>query len=240
MIAQEAAHAWGLDHSYKCEDPMTYLEGCGEKNFVDGDFPCGEYSPRACDCGNATQNTYQHILGMFGPAAADLEAPTVSISAPSDGATFEAGADFQLSVDVTDDVAVASVELFMDGASLATDAQAPFDGWPMSDSPLGTYEFYVRALDQAGNEGFSETITIHVTQDGEPDEPEDGGSSGGDDPEGDDAGDTEGSLPPTGVGFSDDQPETGCGCMVRGDGTPWFLGLLALFGVRRRRDSARA
>jgi MYXO-CTERM domain-containing protein len=69
-VVQEAAHAWALDHSFACEDPMTYLEGCGRKSFQDLDTRCGEYEPRDCACGNATQNTYAYLLDLFGPASA--------------------------------------------------------------------------------------------------------------------------------------------------------------------------
>jgi len=241
-VAQEAAHAWGLDHSYKCEDPMTYLEGCGDKAFQDGDFPCGEYSARTCDCsGQATQNTYQHILNTLGPGTADAAPPVVSITAPEDGVTFVQGDDFHLSVSASDDVGIASVELYMDGSRIATDAQAPFDGWPMNDSPLGTYEFYVRAIDLSGNEGFSEPITVHVTNDGIDPNDAEGGSSGGDDADDDqDTGDTDGLGPGAsggGIPFAGPgQADSGCGCAVDGeDDTPWFLALCVLVGVFRRR-----
>jgi hypothetical protein len=69
-VVQEAAHAWALDHSFECEDPMTYLEGCGHKSFQDLDTPCGEYEARECACGNATQNTYARLMDLFGPASA--------------------------------------------------------------------------------------------------------------------------------------------------------------------------
>ncbi len=241
-IAQEAAHAWGLDHSYKCEDPMTYLEGCGNKAFQDGDFPCGEYSARACDCsGQPTQNTYQHILNTVGPAQADGAPPSVSITAPTDGATFTRGDDFRMAISASDDTGVASVELYLDGTLIATDAQAPFDGWPMNDSPLGSYEFYVRAVDRGGNEGFSETITVQITADGlDPEDPDEGGSSGGEDFEDEEEpGDTDGvdTGVPGGVPFAQPTPrDQGCGCTVGADeDSPWFLGVFLLAGALRRR-----
>jgi hypothetical protein len=72
-VVQEAAHAWALDHSFACRDPMTYLVGCGQKEFVDADKPCGEYEARACACGNDTQNTYEHLMDLFGPAPMEPE-----------------------------------------------------------------------------------------------------------------------------------------------------------------------
>jgi hypothetical protein len=67
VVAQESGHVMGLEHAYLCEDPMTYLEGCGPKTFQDIDAQCGEFSVSPCGCGNETQNSVQHLLGIFGP-----------------------------------------------------------------------------------------------------------------------------------------------------------------------------
>ena len=66
VIAHEIAHSYGLDHSFFCEDIMSYLVGCGDKTFINGSVPCGEAGPRACmdvlsvpptyDCEKETQN----------------------------------------------------------------------------------------------------------------------------------------------------------------------------------------
>jgi MYXO-CTERM domain-containing protein len=55
--AQEIAHSFGLDHQRNCQDPMTYLTGCGNKSFQNVAAACGEYSNRACQCGGNTQNS---------------------------------------------------------------------------------------------------------------------------------------------------------------------------------------
>lgn len=73
--AQEVAHSFGLDHQYMCEDPMTYLYGCGEKTFQDADAPCGEYNARSCSCGGSTQNSVELLLGFNGPRPPDPEPP---------------------------------------------------------------------------------------------------------------------------------------------------------------------
>ena len=66
VIAHEIAHSYGLDHSFFCEDIMSYLVGCGDKTFVNGAVPCGEANARECmdvlsvpptyDCEKETQN----------------------------------------------------------------------------------------------------------------------------------------------------------------------------------------
>ncbi len=67
VIGMEVAHAFGLDHAYACPDVMTYLQGCGRKEFRDIDARCGEAQPRVCHGGAATQNSYRHLLGVLGP-----------------------------------------------------------------------------------------------------------------------------------------------------------------------------
>src|SRR6185503_16308159 len=65
-VAQESAHAFGLDHEYLCEDPMTYRYDCDDRKwFRDVDAPCGEYGGRECSCGGQTQNSFASIRAEF-------------------------------------------------------------------------------------------------------------------------------------------------------------------------------
>jgi len=67
VVAHEAGHALGLDHEYLCQDPMTYLQGCGAKTFQDKDARCGTYSATSCSCGS-TQNSVRHLTNWLGLA----------------------------------------------------------------------------------------------------------------------------------------------------------------------------
>ncbi len=67
-VAQESAHAFGLEHELRCDDPMTYLDACGPKRFRDLEAPCGGYGERACECGGSSQNSYRKLLEALGPA----------------------------------------------------------------------------------------------------------------------------------------------------------------------------
>ncbi|HTM19755.1 MAG TPA: hypothetical protein VL172_04585, partial [Kofleriaceae bacterium] len=89
VIGQEVSHSFGLDHEFLCQDPMTYLSGCGAKTFQDTDAQCGEDQPRTCACGQSTQNSVQMLSQRIG--VGDAVAPTVSIASPSDGATVGPG-----------------------------------------------------------------------------------------------------------------------------------------------------
>ncbi|MBA3391851.1 MAG: hypothetical protein H0T89_04355 [Deltaproteobacteria bacterium] len=91
-VAQESAHAFGLDHSFKfldgrsaCNDPMTYQVDCGGQRFFRNQAAkCGEYEERACRCG-PTQNSHTKLLGTFGAGTAITGNPTAMITTPADG-----------------------------------------------------------------------------------------------------------------------------------------------------------
>jgi hypothetical protein len=249
VIAQEAAHAWGLEHEYKCEDPMTYLYGCGEKTFQDGDYECGEYSPRACECGGATQNAFQYITDLFGAAMPDAAEPTAAITHPADGAVFGVGDEFEISVQVADDVEVVLVELFLDGMPSTADMSDPFGPWPVTNPAPGSYEIWIVATDAAGKSTQSATVHFEVTEDGAPpqggeDDGDDGDSAadadaddGGDAAPGGNDGATDGgtALPPS---FGLGAEEQGCACTAGNTGAggaAWWVVMGAV--VRRGRRS---
>jgi hypothetical protein len=66
-IAHEIGHAYGLDHTYRCKDMMSYLSGCGAKRFEKVAAPCGEHEKRACEGGNARQSSYGRLMDVLGP-----------------------------------------------------------------------------------------------------------------------------------------------------------------------------
>ncbi|MBI3183017.1 MAG: Ig-like domain-containing protein [Myxococcales bacterium] len=133
ITAQEVGHAIGLDHEYLCQDPMSYLGGCGGKSFQDKTVSCGEYSTRWCMCTNpltgtaANQSSVQFMLKRLGPASAnpstpdagttqpppnDPVAPAVVIQSPAGGATLPAYGPFSVTAMATDKLGVARMELY--------------------------------------------------------------------------------------------------------------------------------
>jgi len=66
--AQEVGHMFGLDHELEVDDPMTWLGVAPKHGFQNIEAPCGEYSPRWCDCNRQTQNSYRMLLETLGPA----------------------------------------------------------------------------------------------------------------------------------------------------------------------------
>jgi hypothetical protein len=236
VIAQEAAHAWGLDHALLCEDPMTYLSGCGNKYYQDVDAECGEFEARPCDCGIPTQNSYRHILNAFGPAIPDVDGPVVLITAPLSGTTFAEGEGFNVIATITDDSLLTEANLYVNGQLVQADTSAPW-GWQINNVPTGLFAIEVVATDEYENEGLSTPVSILVEGAAENDSEGDEG-----DPDG-------GSL--DGGSGSDDGEETetagqdddakGCGCAQGGTGAPWLasMPLVLLFGLRRRRAASQ-
>jgi MYXO-CTERM domain-containing protein len=269
-IGQEVAHSFGLEHVDEPGDIMNPYNSGGDPSFTDqcigivgGQVVCG--SQHAAECGSQTQqNSNQELLTLFGPSTPDAASPTVSITAPSDGASFEVGATFDITVDASDDVGIDHVALFNNGEEIESDGSSPY-GWTVQNAPAGSYEFYVEATDLSGNVSMSNTVTVSVGGVEPSDDSGDGGEAGSDggddggsieggdgasadagdsaDGSADDGNDTafadtgDGSLPP---GFGLDRESQSCACTSDPSprGTWWML--LALLGVRRRRGRAAA
>jgi len=169
----------------------------------------------------------------------------VNITFPNDGQVFPVFADFALTTEASDDVGVASVELYTDGVFNSADSSEPY-AWNIENIPEGEYSFYVVAVDAAGNETMSNTVSIVVTDSQEPTtgngsgaDSGDGGTQDGgtDSGAGDGSGDGSGSLPP-GFGADSGDP-SGCACAATTDNRPPWVSFTALLFVgpwlRRRR-----
>jgi hypothetical protein len=154
-VAQETAHAFGMDHEYHCPDPMTYLGGCGPKEFRDVDAQCGEYNARQCQCGGSTQNSYEWLIDLFGPSAPTP--PTVAITFPADGAEVQPG--FPVRSDVMDNVDVARAELWLNNQMVQSLNNPPFAFNAPADLSQGAINVEVRAYDNNGDMG-SDSIAV--------------------------------------------------------------------------------
>ncbi|MFN0249294.1 MAG: Ig-like domain-containing protein [Kofleriaceae bacterium] len=158
-VAQETAHSWGLDHKYDNKDPMTYLQsGPSRKSFQNQAGPCGEYQSRACSCGGSTMNSYQAILSTFGPSGPPTP-PTVTITAPANGATVDAG--FPVRADIMDGQGVSKAELYVDNALVATITTAPWVFNAPASLAQGNHVVKVVGYDIGGAAGEA-TVTVAI------------------------------------------------------------------------------
>jgi len=156
-VAQEVAHSVGLDHQYLCEDPMTYLTGCGDKEFRFRESVCGELEPRDCKC-TRTQNSARLLLDRLGSSAQ----PTLWINEPT-------GED-PVASDALVRVAVTNqpnwIELYADGeiidnapAVTTQDAYALVDLTTFGTLSPGTHDLTVRSY---WDDGTDSTQNVQV------------------------------------------------------------------------------
>ncbi len=102
---------------------------------------------------------YEAFIG----APADATPPTVSLTAPAAGATVS-GTAVTLSATAADDVAVAKVDFFVDGALVGTDTSSPYSiSWNSTTVANGSHSFTARATDTAGNATTSAAVTATVS-----------------------------------------------------------------------------
>lgn len=183
VAAQEIAHAFSLDHEYLCQDPMTYLGGCGAKTFQDTGAQCGEYEPRQCNCNRATQNSVTIMIDKLGGSApldpGDTTPPVAQLTSPANGATFQSSADgtqLQVTGTATDGGTIVSRELVWSFNNQVFSCPSSSDSvsctvsgdtmtWNMTVG-LGDRTFSLRVRDGGGNVTETPSRTIHLTTDG--------------------------------------------------------------------------
>ncbi len=100
------------------------------------------------------------IVNVTVNAPADTTPPAASIAAPANGATVTSGST--VSVTASDNVGIARVELWVDGALGATDTSSPYDFTIGALTP-GQHSLQAKAYDAAGNVGSSSTITVTMS-----------------------------------------------------------------------------
>lgn len=162
IIAQEAAHLVGLEHTASTRDIM-YPYICTDcDGFENVDNPV---SGDRCD--RTSQNSYNMLLTALGrwPGGAkpsafgcmdDKEAPSVRFLTPNDGAAM--GHDFSVQVDVKDDCAVAKVDITVMPQGLLATSKAPPFQWDLTGID-GAQTITVTASDGNGHTGVA-TLSI--------------------------------------------------------------------------------
>lgn len=182
--AQEIAHAFTLDHQMLCEDPMTYLSGCGNKEFQDQYATCGEYEPRECTCNGTSQNSVQVLYDKLGthdgspppPPPSDEQLPVVTLISPENGATLPSNTVMEVVAEAKDDVGLVAVELMWifsdesmpcpgEGGSWSCSVNGDVFRWQINVGQ-GMRTFRVRARDVVGNVVNSEERSVWLSADG--------------------------------------------------------------------------
>ena len=123
----------------------------------------GSYSlaARARDAaGNQTTSTA--ITVTVNNTASDTTPPTVSMTAPANGATVSGS--IALSATAADNVGIVGVQFLVNGAATgAEDTSSPYSvSWNSTTVANGSYSLAARARDAAGNQTTSTAITVTV------------------------------------------------------------------------------
>lgn len=97
-------------------------------------------------------------------APVDTTPPTVSMSAPANGATVS-GNSVVVSANASDNVAVGNVQFLLDGSPLGSPVlQAPYTlNWDSTAVANGTHTLSARATDTAGNVATATAVTVTVS-----------------------------------------------------------------------------
>ena len=111
---------------------------------------------------DASNNTAVSSDSTFSTTA-DTAAPTVSITAPANGATVSG--TVTVAANATDNVSVATVQFQLDGASLGSAiATAPYSAsWDTTKSTGGQHTLSAIARDAAGNSATSANVIVTVS-----------------------------------------------------------------------------
>jgi MYXO-CTERM domain-containing protein len=203
IAAQETSHNWGLEHTDNTQDLMypfnnggfkTYIDDCMDISHATGNgvTQCGYIHELYCEAGGGEQqNSYQELLGVFGPRAVDDVAPVITSITPEDGAvlstsdsititaTVEENSTFMgakwtwiegLPEDVPEYTRCTNNVCTEDYALVAgTDPNTvAWDFLNLAQPPAGTYTFSFEVIDGYGNYDARE-ITFEVVEGGETD-----------------------------------------------------------------------
>jgi hypothetical protein len=108
-----------------------------------------------------------YYMAILPSGASDSTPPTVSITAPTTGATVS-GSSVSLTANASDNVGVAGVQFKLDGVNLGSeDTTSPYSTtWDTTAATNGSHTLTAVARDVAGNNTTSSSITVTVSNSG--------------------------------------------------------------------------
>ncbi|SDW65751.1 chitinase [Lysobacter enzymogenes] len=143
--------AWNASTIYAAGDKLTY-----QNRLYQANGPIWNTPPTHCPSCN-----YYADLGACSTGPVN-QPPTVSLTAPSNGASYNAGANIAVSANAADsDGSVASVEFFRGTTSLGVDTTAPY-GVTWNNASAGSHSFTAVAKDNQNATTTSSAVSITV------------------------------------------------------------------------------
>lgn len=144
----------GVGDSSITEDATN---GCGHTTYLG-------YNDPSYDNGLLIANAVAWLANGSG-GSGDTTAPTCSLTAPANGATVSG--TVTITATASDNVGVAKVEFYVDGALSSTDTTSPYSAsWSSTSVANGTHTISAKAYDAANNVGSSSTISVTVSNSG--------------------------------------------------------------------------
>ena len=113
-------------------------------------------------------STNQNILPSLaatggGSYLVDVTGPSVSISAPANGAIISKGSTATVTATASDNDRVSSVDIYIDNAKVTTLSTSPYNySWSTSSVAYGAHTIHAVALDPSGNVTTSSTVSVTV------------------------------------------------------------------------------
>jgi len=145
----------------------TQIGDVAGTNFADTSVAAGttySYTVRAYDAaGNLSNPSSAVVVATPSP---DTTPPTVSLTAPSGGATVSGTTT--LTANAADDTGVAGVQFLVDGSPIgAQDTTAPYSlSWDSTTVVNGAHSLTARAADGTGNTATSTAVSVTVSNGG--------------------------------------------------------------------------
>jgi len=129
--------------------------GCGHGTFLG-------YNDPSYDNGLITANAVAWLANGSGGGGGDTTPPTVSITAPANGATVSG--TVSVTASASDNVGVTKVEFYLDGALKSTDTTSLYSwSWDSTSVANGTHSLTAKAYDAANNAGTSSAVSVTVS-----------------------------------------------------------------------------
>lgn len=121
----------------------------------------GDYMIRVVAYDAAGNSSSDDLTVRVTGGVQDTTAPMVNISAPSAGATVSG--TVMITATATDDFSVASVEFFVDGASIGSASTSPYSvSWSTAGVAAGAHAISATARDAAGNSATDDDTMVTV------------------------------------------------------------------------------
>jgi len=121
----------------------------------------GEYTILALAYDNAEDSTYTLPVSI---TVVGNESPTITLTSPSDGATFTEGDPIGLGVNVSDvDGQIQYVKFYVNNNEVAEVTTEPY-AFSFENAPVGTHEIFAETEDDKGAVATSSVVTITVEE----------------------------------------------------------------------------